>query len=246
MSLVSTTMKVTSALVIFASATGLALAGGYKGESYKGESVVAPCPQPCMLKDGFYVGAQVGYDSYRVRQTVTLAAPVVVGINPVLNATGWVGGLFLGYGQYMSDYFYLGGEIFGNASDARTSWAATAGAVSYTTSVRARGSWGLALLPGVRLNDTSLGYIRLGWNWVSLRARETLTAISDIARTNTSNGFNYGVGIETLLYDMWSVRAEYSHTGYTNFTSNNTIVGTSTRFNPSDNQFMLGLIYHFA
>lgn len=232
LSSISMAILASSALVL---STAAFAAPSYKGESFKGE---VPCPAPAMLKDGFYVGGQVGYDSYRVRQSVDLGAGATA--NPVVNPTGFVGGLFLGYGQYMNNWFYLAGEIFGNYSGAETSWSGNIGGTAYSSKFEADNSeYGISLLPGVKLNDTSLGYIRLGWNWARLKASETTT--TSTSETNTQSGFNYGLGIETLVYDNWSVRTEYSHTNYNSFSTD-----FGTKFSPSDNQFMLGLIYHFA
>lgn len=248
-----TLTKMTTALVILAAASGVAYAQNYKGE-YKGEPVVAtrpvPCVVPCQLKDGFYVGGQVGYDAYRVRESLTTAGGALA-VNPQISANGWVGGLMVGYGQYLNDAFYLGAEVFGNYSDADAGFSATATApgatVAFNNSIRVRGSWGVAVLPGVRLNDGALGYVRLGYNWANIRTSDSITGIPGspgVNKSHTSSGFNFGVGIEALMYENWSVRAEYTHTNYSSFTSN--FGASNTKYSPSDNQFMLGAIYHFA
>jgi outer membrane immunogenic protein len=240
----SFSMKLIAASVILASTTGLAFAKNYKGD-YKGEV----CPPPVMLKDGFYIGAQVGYDSYRVRTSFGSAIlPSLYGTT-VLNATGWAGGLFLGYGQYFNNLFYLAGEIFGTDSAANVRTRIVSTPVIFNAKYQVNGSWGLALLPGIKLNDTSLGYIRLGWNWASLKGRigssvvdaaGTVLSSASASRTRTSNGFNFGVGIETLIVGNWSVRGEFSHTWYNSFTAN------SVKYSPSNNEYMLGVLYHFA
>jgi len=237
MKLSSITLKALTVSLILASATSVAFAKNYKGD-YKGE--VAPCPPPVLLHDGWYVGIQGGYDSYRIRQSIS---DMDSSISTPISATGWVGGLYLGYGQYLTDLFYLGGEILGNYSGAQSSTNFSDGADSVSAKSQARGSWGLALLPGIRLNDTSLGYVRLGWNWVSLKG--SVNGIVDGttfsgSNTHTANGFDLGLGIETLVYQNWSVRTEYNHTWYNNFST------SGASFNPSDNQFTLGISYHFA
>lgn len=250
----SFTLKALTAALILASTSGLALAKSYKGENYKGEAM--PCPVPLTLKDGFYIGAQAGYDAYRVRESTgaTVVGPAGTASlngNPSVAATGWVGGLFLGYGQYLTDLFYLGGEIYGNYSGAEeshnnsvsvTPTAAVAGSAAVNTKIEARGSGGINLIPGIKLNDTSLGYVKLGWNWTSLKATQTLsgTVGGSDSQTHTSNGFGFGVGIETLVWDNWSVRTEYDHVYLNSFSTN------YTSFDPSDNQFTVGILYHFA
>ena len=243
MKVTSKQVKILATTLLLASTTGVAFAKNYKGEAnYK--DMPPPCPPPCMLKDGFYVGAQVGYDSYRVRQSINSPESSSLTANPVINLSSWVGGLFLGYGQYLTDIFYLGGEIFGTVNDASQRMNITDSLGTYSSKIEANSSYGLALLPGVRLNDTSLGYIRLGYNWANLKGKESVTpaggSTASTSKSNTSGGFNFGLGIETLIVSNWSVRTEFSHTWYDNFTSS-----FGTKFKPSDNLFMLGVLYHF-
>lgn len=244
MNLTSFTVKSLAVALVLASTTGLAFAKNYKGEAnYKGE---VPCPPPAMLKDGFYLGAQVGYDSYRVRENF---ATTGVSFNPAVSATGWVGGLFIGYGQYLTDLFYLGGEIFGNFSGAESKTTLSVvdpgeGVATASNKVQVNGNYGLALLPGVRLNDGALGYLRLGWNWASIKGTNSVSVpgigSGSHSNTKTANGFDLGVGIEALVYENWSVRTEYSHTWFNSFSAG------GVTYNPSDNQFLLSGIYHFA
>ncbi|MHB1948026.1 MAG: outer membrane protein [Gammaproteobacteria bacterium] len=97
----------------------------YKGEiPYKRKRVVCPPPQRCGLRDGLYVGIDGGYDSYKIKAGLyPPPGSVVSGLsaNPKVNATGFLGGLYAGYGHYF-DIFYIGAEIFGNYSSATTSY----------------------------------------------------------------------------------------------------------------------------
>jgi opacity protein-like surface antigen len=239
MSFLSVSAKVLTASLVLASVTSLAFAKGYKGENYKGEAV-APCPPPAMLKDGWYLGAQVGYDSYRVRNS--FAVPGVFATSGAAAVNGWLGGLYLGYGQYMTNMFYLGGEVFGNVSGAQQSQNVSFGVSTATTKATVNGNYGLALVPGLRLNDTSLGYIKLGWNWANIKqqASSAGAVVTSTSKTNTSNGFDLGLGIETLIVDNWSVRSEFNHTWFSSFSNG----GVTT--NASDNQYTVGVSYHFA
>ncbi|MEO8400241.1 MAG: outer membrane beta-barrel protein [Gammaproteobacteria bacterium] len=242
---------VTAAVLLAASSA--AFAGHYKGENYKGEAMPAPCPTPLTLRDGFYLGGQVGYDSYRVRQSIT--ASDIDGdsfsYNPVLNPAGWVGGVLAGYGQYFSDMYYIGGEIFINGSNANTSYNVNStnvdGAVvetsNYHTKVSVGTSYGISLLPGMKLNEATLAYIRLGYNRARIKGSQTFTSGAftfSNSNSNWSSGFNYGLGMESTFYPQWSARGEYTHTNYGSFNSG------GSHFSPSDNQFMAAIIYHFA
>lgn len=229
----SFTIKALTAALILASSTGLAMAKGYKGD-YKGE---APCP---MLKSGWYLGAQGGYDMWRVRNSSATTATVTT--QPALAANGWEGGLFLGYGMMMNDWFYLGGEIFGAYSSAESNFS-TAETSTYTNKFEANSSYGLGLLPGAKLTDSTLTFVRLGWNWANVKTKETFTGAANNNNSETVNGFVFGIGMETLVMDDWSLRGEFDHTFYSDYNTGGTY---NTTVNPSDNQFSLGLIYHFA
>lgn len=224
--------------LLMISTSSFALAANYKGEPQ-------PCPALPSLNDGFYVGLQGGYDSYRVKQTDTDGVSTA---STSMNPTGWVGGLFAGYGMDFNQ-FYLGGEAFINDSSASStnSFNNSTSSVSGSQKLSVQQSYGLALIPGIKFTPTTLTYIRLGYNWAHLKASASVsgTGIDDYSASasHTSSGFNYGVGIETLvpqLSDHVSLRAEYSHTSYSNFTPG----GGDLKFSPSDNQFMLGIIYH--
>jgi opacity protein-like surface antigen len=261
------TLAVIASTLLLGSAS--ASATNYKGD-YKGEAMPAPapCPQPLLLRDGFYLGAQVGYDAYRVRASSTVNFPAGVGgataganysANPVIASNGFAGGIFGGYGMYWNNWYYLGAEVFFDGSAAsqaqNVSTTVNGVAASVTRSVYEKvstgASWGISVLPGLKVNDSTLTYVRLGYNQAKLKGQSTYTVSSTAAGTtgatasaskNTwQGGFNYGLGIETAVYPLVSVRSEYSHTGYNSFSDSN-----GTKYSASDNQLMVSLIYHFA
>lgn len=248
-------------LLAVLSAAAITIASPVMAANYKGEGFAAPAPCPTVnaLKDGFYVGLQGGYDSYNVRQsgssTRTNADGVVnaTSSSQTHNPNGWVGGALVGYGQYF-ETFYLGAEAMINASSAETSGnsalsssdADSTATITANTNFKVNSSYGLALLPGVKLNDSTLGYIRLGYNWANMKAKvnfvDSTAPESTIAasKSNTQGGWVYGLGMESAFYQNFSARAEYSYTDYNSFNAG----GSS--FSPSDNQFMLALIYHIV
>jgi len=217
------------------------------GADYKGYK--APAVMPCKnLSDGFYAGLAVGRDSYSVRRNtnLTFGGVTILG-NPPLSATGWVGSIFAGYGQYFSNSFYLGGELFvddSNASESQGHSNSTATS-TYNTKFTVGTGYGISILPGLKLNDSSLFYVRLGYNWASLKGTETMTVTgtgsTSASKSSTQGGYNYGVGMETVISNALSLRGEYTYTSYNSFTSS-----LGTKWSPSDYQFMLGLIYHFT
>jgi outer membrane immunogenic protein len=241
----SFSLKVLAASLLFASTTGLALAAHHHKAvaNYKDEVQVAPCPAPTFLKDGFYVGVQGGYDIYGVHEQISLPIGTALAGNTNSRSAGWVGGLFLGYGRVVWNNFYIGTEFFGNYNGASTNYSLNSATLgSYASKFTTKSSYGISILPGYKITNETLGYVRLGYNWAKFKTQENSTStVTYASMNNTSSGFNYGVGLETLVYKNWSARAEYTYTNYTSF---NSAMGTS--FSSSDNQFMLGLIYHIA
>lgn len=216
----------------------------YKDEAiYKGVTAL-PCPS---LMGGFYLGAQLGYDAYRLGHTITGPGGSFSLDNSL---TGWVGGLYLGYGQYFNDQFYLGAEVLGNYNGNNDVIAAGSDddGDSFSRTYRARGSWGIVVIPGIKLNPASLGYLRLGYIWTDLRQNTTIVndggAPISLSNDRTIGGFDFGVGIETLLCANWSVRTQYDHVWYSNKTTSS-VDGTSVKLKPSNNQFTVGISYHF-
>lgn len=228
-----------------------ASAACYKG-SFKGE---APCPVEPTLMDGFYVGAAVGYDYYNNRLNTTFTDDLgSFSQNPTFAATGAIGQLFVGYGRYFNQ-FYLAGELFAAASGASQSMSFTGsdeeGTSSLNTKFNARGSWGVSLLPGLSLNNKTLGYLRLGYNSVNLKGQASYSGVNGSGSASTSgwrSGFQYGVGLETLLSGNWSLRGEVNHTSYNSYSASSSGPGfsASAKFSPADTQALLGLVYHIA
>lgn len=207
--------------------------------NYKGEilPIVAPCQPERGLRDGIYLGLGGGYDVYRIKQeiNVTDSSGEVDQANPAINTRGFVGSVFGGYGQYF-DWFYIAGEILFDYSGANSSFSID----NYYTNLAVRSSYGGAILPGIRINENSLFYARLGYLRSFFRIKESGTLGSN-ETSSWEGGFNAGLGIETALYEGLSMRIEYSYTTYGSFASNL----FDTKFNPSNNQFMLGFLYRF-
>ena len=223
------------------------------------------CPEQLILKDGFYIGVAGGYDSYRVVDQVTGndnkntffvdGDGEAFSIDPRESVNGAVGGAFMGYGKYFTDYYntYIAIEAFGNASAAISDYelflnSPAVNPISkdiYRSNVHVKNNFGISFLPGIKLNNASLFYLRLGLSWSKLEVREIYnddgTRTVNSKDSNESNGFNYGLGLEATFYENWSVRGEFNHTQYSEF---DTEVGTV--FTPSNSQYIVGLIYHFA
>jgi len=264
-----------SAIFVAATAASLLMAStasfAHK-ENFKGE-VPPPCPPVMMLHDGFYIGAGVGYDAFKIHRSTTVTETalavvpaVVIGTQSAhadLGATGWMGGVFAGYGHYW-DWMYLGLEINANDSSAKSSTAFndTLTGTSGSVSAKARGSYGVGLLPGLKLNDSTLLYVRLAYLRADFKTSYSATDPdvapgAPVTTTGSSsewrNGFQYGVGLETYVAEQVSLRGEFDHVRFNSKSINASVtvpaiitVASSTSIKPSNNEFMLSLLYHFC
>ena len=215
------------------------------------------------LSDGVYLGAQIGYDSYSEKLTQNTKSIFDGSVAPftlqTLDANGPVGGALFGYGHYFRDFYYLGGEIFGNLNGhtVASSTIDVNGFSQVQSKITMRGEFGLGFLPGLKINEETLAYLRLGYNWTDLQykllVQNTTPKSARGIKSSILGGVNFGIGIESSVYENVSVRAEFSHTNYQTFYANIPIVGVQeignyyqTHIDPSDNQFMAAVIYHFT
>lgn len=202
------------------------------------------------LNDGYYLGLALGSDAYHVKRSSAYSgAGVSVSASDASSTTGYIGRVFAGVGKYFEGYYYLGTELYVSTNGANQNDYVTVtdasnsipSRIKFTVSTTA----GLSLLPGIKLNKSTLFYLRVGYNKARLKAEEQVmvnaTTIASSSKANWAGGFTFGLGLESTMYCHFSLRADYSHTNYSTFSSPSTI-----KYSPSDNQFNLGLIYHFT
>lgn len=207
-----------------------------------GQAAVPACQSPTLMT-GTYLGAQLGYGSSRVYNYISPSAPPPLSINYPNAVSNWAAGVLMGYGKMINHLFYLGGEIFINANNTQQNFEAvtTAGTVAYTSQTSSGPTGGIGILPGIKLTDSTLTYIRLGVNRTTSQMQETLTGAVTNSISKSGNGFVFGVGMETLITSNYSLRGEFDHmyiNSYNTFSIYNTIV------KPSTNQFTMAVIYH--
>lgn len=202
------------------------------------------------LKDGPYVGASIGYDIPVYHENTSIQNSIFQTTQVRDHVThGMVGGIFIGYGKYF-DSLYLGGELFGNIySGTDKSYAnQTQGGVNVTNSSEREinQSYGVSILPGMKVNNITLLYGRLGYvrgRFTSTLSRSTSItgSLPDVSSSANLNGIDYGIGMEVLLHNNVSMRGEFKHTNY----MGNVVVNPGANFSPSDNMVTLGLVYNF-
>lgn len=203
---------------------------------------------------GFYLGAGLGADSTEYFENAIIQGSNTTGpfnaVNKVdLSAQGVLGSIFGGYGISRGMY-YLAGELNGDLSSAefKTSNIEFVHNVVSQTTFKIDQSWGVSILPGILLPETTLLYVRVGYAGGNFKIN---TSDTSLANANTMlNGFRAGVGIEKRIYRNFGIIFDYSHIDYSHYNifTRDPVSGVTKRttVSPDANQFEFGIDYRFC
>ncbi|MDR3477551.1 MAG: outer membrane beta-barrel protein [Gammaproteobacteria bacterium] len=126
----------------------------------------------------------------------------------------------LGYGGNTTQYYYFGGEIFVDPFSAVVSNHNKTG-----PTMRDTHSFGISIIPGVRLNESSMVYVRIG----GIDSHFTYNNNNDV-------GLQLGLGLSTTVSMNWDVRGEYNYVTYRSMTD----IGA-----PRSDWYGIGAVYRF-
>jgi len=236
--------KALIATAVLVASAGLAYANG---GTYAPEPVVAGPTHSC------YVGVAISRDfihaksdtvSSEITDSITGETILTHTHQTDIGSDGWDGELNIGYGGTFQDHYYLGVEVFGSVSSANADWTAAgvvvdnvganALAVSANGTFKLRYQYGIDLIPGVKISDSTMLYAKIGYVRGGFRA--TLNNLVVLAATtnginpfvlNTNgdthsssknaNGLQLGIGLETMVTNNVSAKIEYDWNRYSNF-----------------------------
>jgi len=247
--------KALIASAVLTAAAGLAYANG---GTYAPEPVVAGPVHNC------YVGVAVSrdfahfkFDNSNDPAEFTFTNGGVT--NAVLSSQtidfgndGWNGELYVGYGATFQDHYYLAAEIFGNISSVKANFdgtltnAAGTSSVGFTSDVKLRYEYGIDLVPGVKVSDSTMLFGKIGWIRGKFKSEASgfvnipgvINVVSGTFETNhTSNGIQLGIGLETMITNNCSAKIEYDWNRYSN------TFGVS---HPTVDEAKFGVAYHFV
>lgn len=139
--------------------------------------------------------------------------------NKYFNYRGIPGQLFVGYGANIAQGFYLAGEVIGTFGTGTI----------VDNGMKSTWGYGLSIIPGIMISEHTLGYLRFGGVRTQFQPKT--------ASTQTINGAQFGVGMQTSLMQNWDVRGEYTYSSYGSLKN----AGGS----PASDEFTLGLVYKF-
>lgn len=212
------------------------------------------------LSEGFYLGIGGGYSWYSVQRNVraTILGGLLFREKIFVNPDGFLGSIFVGYGHSIKERGYLGAELFSHLTGANekisTAIFHSLGEFTYHTKTSTDFNYGVSLLPGYKVNDRSLIYLRLGFVRARFKEKEKESLLDapngepflQSTFDHYANGFSYGFGFEEAVYWSLSLRAEVTHISYQSFwnTYSSFVSSTTAKLHPTNNQFTLALIWH--
>lgn len=157
--------------------------------------------------DGPYVGAQVGWQSEKMRDVKSS-----LGISPVDDKVNSVtGGVFAGYDKTVNERFVVGAEAgldFASDNEVQSNVAGS------NYSVDPKYSFDVTARAGYLVNPQTLLYVRGGYT--NARVRTTITNAAGIqSARNNRDGWLAGAGVERQVAQNVSARLEYRYSKLT-------------------------------
>ena len=210
-----------------------------------------------------YVGVEGGFQSLNSDMSVSVVD--ADGINQGNNsssatADGGVGDVFVGVvSQPIPHKMSLALEANLTGFSAETSASYYDSYTDFTARTQWKYNFGVSLIPGYLLTDTTTLYARMGIGYGEYTSKGSGNVDKFAPAQNIpgylgdfiDHDFSYrlGAGVETAITPKWYVRLEYDYWHYNavdpdDFSNENQNVVSYT-FHPSSNTVMLGVSYHF-
>lgn len=153
--------------------------------------------------DGPYVGAQVGWQSEKMRDVKSSFGTVPV--NDTKQSVS--GGVFAGYDKTINGRFVVGAEA---GLDFASDDTVTSNVAGTSYSVDPKYSFDLTARTGFLVNPQTLLYVRGGYT--NARVRTTITGPAGVqAASDNQDGWLAGAGVERQVAQNVSARVEYRY-----------------------------------
>lgn len=190
---------------------------------------------------GPYIGLEGGMDNYELSADLDLGAfdPALAGSSVALDGlsgNGVMGNAFAGYQLPLGPGF-VALEGFVGLSDASMSASVSDGVDTVSIKAQAKESYGAAAKFGMRLNNSTGLYARVGWlnTKFKVSASDGVDTVSD---SETEDAIQYGAGLETMVAAKMALRFEYLIADYGE-------AGLGDGVDLDNNGFRAGVSYRF-
>lgn len=155
-----------------------------------------------------------------------------------------------GFGHLWNQRYYLAGEVFGSDSVRLKNVDPT---YSPVNNIRTTWSYGVDALPGIMLNERTLGYLRVGYARTELKVKTNANYFNTTTNkvyTAQMNGLRLGLGMQTNIYKNLDLRGEFIFTQYNHLDLHGDRTSKFNSFSLTDRphamQGNIGLVYKFV
>lgn len=213
-------------------------------------SIIGLLTSSCFAQ-GLYIGLGGGLEGADFTQDATIKKPKAFDVIDKQHQAGdgVFGSIFGGYGlNYRC--FYLGAEANLNSStvEFESSNDEFINKNFSQTFYKIRRSYGLSLLPGLILSNSTLLYARVGHSVGRLEISTTDKSLHN--ENKLLDGTRLGFGIKQTFYHQFSFIIDFSHISYQHvrlFTfDRESEVSKATKIRPETAQIQVGVVYNFC
>ncbi len=188
--------------------------------------------------EGLYVGVHAGYGwggDYKLVDNN-------LGTTATLHPSGGLGGLQIGYNEYLAPNWVLGTEFDFSFADIKDNRIANPGALPVTAKTDFLGTSRVRL--GYAM-DRTLVYATGGMAWAHVKAKEVLGGLGFFAPDTYHVGWTLGGGVEYAFDPRWSVKVEYLYADFGSYRNDSAgLVSRTTELTLST--VKAGLNYRFG
>jgi outer membrane immunogenic protein len=157
---------------------------------------------------------------------------------------GLEGGLFAGYRHLFDSGFVLGGEVGYQISGADGDRNVTFGANTAKYKFEKDKQLYIDLKPGYVFQDNMLGYALIGYQRTEFEEEALINGASLGTSDDNFNAWRFGVGVEYMMDNNFSVRGQYYYAAYSE-EDYNYVNGQSLSYDADESVFQVGLSYNF-
>lgn len=174
------------------------------------------------VREGIYIGAGCGatFDHFEYKATNLQTSNVV---KKSINKSHCLGMAFLGYGHtfdFCNSNFFIGGEI-GTSFPKRFVTIHRQGATftnqTFVNHMSVQEYMNIDLMPGYRLLNKMLFYVRAGTSYAKLKLSQDANASANLSALHKKSnkwGLRLGLGLNYEFFDWLGIGIDYIYTGY--------------------------------
>ncbi len=201
-------------------------------------------------REGFYIGGGAGASQSTIDLIVKNTTNKYIIRPEPEDETDILGNVFLGYGGTNTASFYLAGELNTYLPGRKVTYQNLCGATTnlaiFNNTLEVKDYVTLDLLPGYRLDETWLVYLRAGMSYSNISTSQPAAGPLGVMNADDNKlGGRVGLGFNFAISDNFGVGIDYIYSIYQDFNPLFNTYSTSLEISPSSQYLGLSGIFTF-